>query len=540
MIAGRAFVKCELLNGVPTVRRVDPRNMIFDINSSDDFLSDGTFFGEVRFMNIGDAAQQYNLTQKEIVEVYNSYKRDSRMASNNLLVDTAKGSALTYFKWDRGELRVLVLSAVWIDYKDKKKKYSKDQYENEHVKEVPDTKEGENIKTKTIKTWRQGTLIGGKIMREWGEIENQVRSIDDFYESDCPYKACLPNWLNRMAISKVDILKALQKIKNITMYNIQLAMSRAGAKGFVYDMAQIPDEWDVKTVIKYLKVVGIAFIDSTKDGIAKNFNQFGPVDQTISDSVEKYIKINDMLDREMDAVSGINEARQGLVQNSSQAVGVTQSALVQSSLSTESLNSEFQMFASNVWTYLGGLFRWADKNKFAPVISETGINFLEQEIDYELDDYGVFIEEINPILQDVQAFQSYVTAALQSGAIDFVDALKLMREKDMTKAIREFEKAYNKKAQQAEKQAQAQQEQQMAYEADQQQKQLDNQLQSQGVANKGKQDVEVLKGKHDLRDTLAKGRIDMRNTQLQGLIDKDQAKDKAKAEKASKPANKAK
>ncbi len=522
LIAGRAFIKCEIINGMPSFRRIDPRNMIFDINSTDDFLTDSTFFGEVRYMNIADAAQFYDLTIKEVRDIYNSYKRDSRFASTNLLVDTSSGSSLAYFKWDRGELRVLVLTAYWVDYKKKKKKYSKDKFGGEHIKEVSEKKtDTEEIKSKTLKTWRHGTLLGGKILKEWGEVENQVRSIDDFYESDCPYKACIPNFVNRSSISKVDILKALQKLKNITMYNIQLAMSRAGGKGFVYDIAQIPDEWDVKTVMKYLKTSGIAFIDSKKDGIPSGYNQFGPIDQQISDGVSKYLEINNMIDREMDAISGINEARQGLVQNSSQAVGVTQSALIQSSLATESLNAEFQMFASNVWTHMAGLTRlaWKNKEKFSPIIGETGINFISNEIDLALDDYGVFIEETNPMLSDLQSFQSVVITALQSGSINFVDALKLMREKDVTRGIREFELAYNKQQEQIQEQQAAQQEAEQESSMAQTQAQSQNQQGLQESANQNRLQLGGQKSKSDVNKELVKGRIDLRGKQLQGNID---------------------
>lgn len=528
-IAGRAFVKCEIINGIPTVRRVDPRNMIFDYNSTDDFLSDSTFFGEVRYMSIADAAQVYGLDQKEIKEVYNGYTKGAANPKSALLVNAANNSGLSYFKDEAGDLRVLVLEAVWQDYKKIKKKYSEDKYGYTHVKEVSDkTKDKENIKSKNVKTWRKGTLIGGKILKEWGEVENQVRSIDDFYDSDCPYKACIPNWINKNSISKVEILKSLQKLKNITLYNVQLAMARAGAKGFVYDIAQIPDGWTVKNVMKFLKVAGIAFIDSMKDGVPAQHNQFGPIDQTLTDAVSKYIAISDMIDREMDAVSGINEARQGLVQSASQAVGVTQSALIQSSLSTESLNSLFQIFASNVWTHLAGLFKFADIDKFAPIISETGINFFSEDLEHELDDYAVFIEEVNPMLSDLQQFQNFVTAGLQSGVIDFIDAIKLMREKDVTRGIREFERAYNKKQQEmAEMQKQAQ-EAESQKEAMLQERMLQNQLTSQNVANQGRANVEEIKGRNNINEALLEGRIGLRKEQIQGLIKKNIEKEKSK------------
>jgi hypothetical protein len=535
LIAGRAFVKCEIINGLPTYRRIDPRNVIFDINSTDDFLSDSTFFGEIRYMGLADAAHRYGLDEKELEEVYNSYRRDQRFASTNLLVDKSRGSSLSYFKWESGELRVLVLTAYWKDHKSIKRKFSEDKYGTTHVKVVEDTKQdGNKIKSKLVQTWRTGTLVGGKILKEWGELANQVRSIDDFYESDCPIKAVIPNFVNKNSISKVHVLKSLQKLKDITMYNIQLAMSRAGAKGFVYDVSQVPDEWDLRTVIKYLKTVGIGFIDSAKDGVPAQYNQFSPIDQTISDSVEHYININLMIDREMDAVSGINEARQGQIQGASQAVGVTQAALVQSNLTTETLYSLFQMFASNMWTHLAGLVKlaWAGNEKFSPIIGETGINYLDEELELELDDYAIFVEETNPLFQDLQMFQQLVTTSLQAGQINFLDAMKLMREKDVTKGIREFEKAFAKREKEMQEQQQAAEERQHQMAIEQQQATMEGQAKANEVASQGKLKDTELKGNKDIEKESLKGRVNLRGKQLDLLgLQRKQKQEQNKSKK---------
>lgn len=515
LIAGRCFIKTEIVGGYPTYRRIDPRNIIFDKEATDDFLSDATYFGEVRYMSIVDAAQVYNLSVDEIKDVYKSYKNNEIRSAKAFNVSAT--SSLKFFDDRDGELRCLVVSAYWQDYKKLKKKFSVDKYGNEHVKEVPDTKQdSEEVKSKLIKTWRQGTLIGGKILKQWGEIDNQVRSIDDWFESSCPIKGCVPNFVNKRSVSNVHILKALQKLKNITMYNIQLAMARAGAKGFVYDVSQIPDEWDLRTVIKYLKVAGIAFIDSQKNGIPAQYNQFTPIDQTISNGVQHYLEINAMIDREMDNISGINEARQGQMMGASQSVGVTQAALVQSNITTETRYAIFQMFASSMWTHLAGLVKlaWANKEKFSPIVGETGIDFLSNELDLELDDYAVFVEEINPIFQDVQMFQQLVSAALQAQQISFLDALKLMREKDVTKGIREFEKAQARRQKEAAMQQQQSMMQQHQLDLEREQAIMQGQAQANQVAAQGKLQDTSLKSNADLQKTAVKGRIDLKGKQI--------------------------
>lgn len=515
LIFGRVVSKTELdHNGIPKTRRIDPRLFIFDSNATDDYLSDSTYYGEVRYMNIGDAAQKYNLSRKEIDEAYKSYRE---------FMDTSKGGSyisdfsvmdqdtLKFFDNSEGELRVLVVEANWVDTKQYNHKVSTDKYGNEHIKRVSDTSKASGVEKRTLKIWRKGTLIGGKFLKDWGELENQPRNLESLSDTEPLYKVLIPNYLNGQGVSKVQQLKSLQSLKDIAMYNVQLSMARAGTKGFVYDTAQVPDDWDVHTVIKYLKSVGIAFINSKKDGLPATFNQFQQIDLSLSQSITYLLEVSAMVDREMDAVSGINEARQGIVQNASQAVGVTQSALMQSSLSTASYFKLFEDLCSSILNIQAQLVKiaWAGKEKFAPIIGDTGINFLEQDIDLDLDDYSVFAQSIPPALDDVQKFQELVIAALQAGQLDFVDAMKLLRERDITQGIRRFEKEVNKKQKEQMEQEQAMAMQQQEAQAAMQQGQAQAAMQQQQMGTQSDMQIQELKTAGDIRKILAKGRIDL-------------------------------
>jgi hypothetical protein len=533
LIAGRCFVKNEVCEGLPYFRRIDPRNIVFDPDATNDFLTDATYVGEVRYMGIAECAERYNLKQSDIMDVYNKYRglqnslgsvANSSNAAFASLVDGVKNVQL--FNNDTGSLRVLVYSAEWMDTKILAYKKSKDSYGGDHFKKVKDTYKGDDAKKTTIKVVRKATLIGGDMIVDWGEAKNQVRNVDHLYDTKLSYTCLVPNYINGRGISKVEQMASLQKLKDITMYNVQLAMSRAGTKGFIYDVSQCPDDWDPATVIKYLRTVGVAFIDSKKDGIQSQYNQFGTFDQTLSQSVEQYINISRMIDGEMDAISGINEARQGIVQSSSQAVGVTQSALMQSNLSTETLFEFFSQFAGKMFTYQACLVKitFVDKDKYASIIGEAGVDFLREDIQLDLDDYGVAVEALPPILEDKQKFEGLITSALQTSSIDFLDAVKLLQEKDLKLAIRMFEKSLQKKQavmqqqqaqqQQAEQQAAMQQQQAASQSAMQQQQMTEaSKAGQQQAANQSAQQIQQMKNHNDLHRDLLKGRMDQINQQ---------------------------
>lgn len=515
LIQNMCFVRNEICDGIPVAKRVDPRLMTWDVNAGDDFLSDSTFFGEIEYMPVAYAADKYNLTKKEIEEVYEQFKSFNGSGSG-LGLQTAindfsaidRSSNLKFFKMvGPGDLRVLVVRACWLDYKKMKHEIKEDSYGATHVKRVSDevSDDKETVKKNVVQIWRQGTLIGGKILKDWGEMKNQTRSVDGMAYTEPPYKALIPNYMNQTAVSKVHQLKGLQNLKDMTMYNIQLAMSRAGTKGIFYDVAQLPEDFDINRAMKYLKSVGIAFIDSNANGIQSSYNQFKEFDLSLSQSVVQLMQISDMIDREMDAVSGINEARQGIVQNSSQAVGVTQSALVQSSLSTALYFKLFSQFCSAVWNYQAKLVKIAfpkNRERFSPIIGDVGVNFLETDVDLDLNDYGVFVEEHPPIVQDSQNFQQIVIAALQAGQLSFADAMNLLMERDIKAGVRKLDRKIRKREEQA-----AQQQQEMMMMEQEQAQAEQQQAQQDREADLAK---EQMKQDGSMKQVLAKGRMDMK------------------------------
>ncbi|HEY0751374.1 MAG TPA: hypothetical protein VGD26_09465, partial [Chitinophagaceae bacterium] len=281
LIMGMAFCRTEIIDGIPVSRRVDPRNMIWDINATNDFLSDATYFGELEYMSVGDVINQFGLTKKEIEEAYEDYRSYHLGNSHNTVSMRDFGvldqrGGMRFFRQEGGDLRVLVARGCWVDYKPLARKEYKDQFGNERIdKAEPDSK-GKDIKKTTIKTWRQGTLIAGKFLKNWGEIPNQARNWTSLSNADAPYKALIPQYMNGIAVSKVHLMKNLQKLKDMALYRLQLDMARAGTKSFFYDINQLPQGYTFQQVMKYMKTAGIVLIDSSgaSGSGPTGFNQF--------------------------------------------------------------------------------------------------------------------------------------------------------------------------------------------------------------------------------------------------------------------------
>lgn len=493
LLVGRCWTKSEIESGLPRYRRIDPRYMVFDTSAKDDFLSDATYFGEVRYMPLSEAKQVFKLTKEEVDNIklassseISSMQNPSVISNDNKINDN---SSLEFITGDANELKVLVFYGEFQDTKSIRRRVTIDKFGNEHYKKVKEKEKGDDIAKVDIKVWRKGTLIGGQIMRDWGFKENMPRSVDDIYDTRSSYVGLCHNFINGQTISKVDLMKGLQEFKNMALYNMQLAMNRAGAKGFMYDISMIPEKWDLEDVLYYLKTAGIGVYDSKKDGVHTPGQAFSEFDMTISAAMGQYMNISNMIDTEMSQITGINDARQGVIQSANQAVGVTQAAIGASQLSTAPMFKAFSQFTEHVFNDQAGLVKicWEDKEVFAPIIGDAGVDFLREDIDVSLHDYGVFIEETPPLLADKAQFTGFMNAALQSGKIEIEDALDLIRETDIDTAIRRLKIAIDKRAkqkQQAEMQMQ-QQQMQMQQQAQQSQMQQQAQMQQQSEQMKG-------------------------------------------------------
>jgi hypothetical protein len=525
LISNRAIVRNEIINGVPEPRRIDPLKFIFDPNATDDMLSDATYFGEVEYMPLAAAAERYGLSLDEIKEAYQSYEEylglgmDARGShTNSSAFGCMPGQTLRWFKIQDGTPRCLVIRGVWRDYKTLANKYE----ENDKGKFLQDVS-GDNVRkrdkdkiiSKNLQCWRQGTIIGGTLLKEWGECDNQPRELSSLQISEPPYKVWVPDFLIGKTVSKLEQLVGLQMLKDIAMYQIQIQMARSVGKVIVFDEAMMPEGMTKESVISYIKADGVAWVNSKEYQIgAGNMNLFKEFDLSMSDSIVQAINIIQYCDGQMDSISGVNAERQGGVQGASTAVGVQQASIFQSNLNTAPYFRGFERFCSRVLNHQAKLVKiaWADKEKFAPIIGDIGIDFLKDNIDISLDEFDVIVQSLPPQTQDRNMLMQWIGMAVQAGEISIPDAMDIMLEPDLTVAVQKYRRKFQmrQRMQQQQEQMAAQQEQalreeELAIQQEQLAFQRENSpVQLQGLKNKANLDKTLITSRTKLNDAKLK------------------------------------
>ena len=55
LVTAKEFYKVNIQNGDPYVRRIDPRNLVFDDSFHSDYLDDASWVGEERWMSVNES-----------------------------------------------------------------------------------------------------------------------------------------------------------------------------------------------------------------------------------------------------------------------------------------------------------------------------------------------------------------------------------------------------------------------------------------------------------------------------------------------------
>lgn len=447
-ISGRIVTKCDVINGIPETRVIDPRQTIIDPISFDDMMSNAQFIGDWQYYPVAKAAEMYGLTTEEIQEV-------ARAGAPMQVWFGANYNNLLYlepFNLINNVQHVLVVNAEWRDTKQVRVMESTDKYGNKHIKMLNEEDkvrkrqlEDGTVKIKEvhIENIRRGTLIGGGIIKNWGEVPNQPRSIDNPSASRFSYTVVSHAYINFKTVSKSQEIESLQEFKDLLMYRIEVEISTAGRKGFTYDLRYKPSNLALDDVLYYLKTAGIAFINSTAaegNDAPVGSNMFTPFDTSLTSAINTYIELANYVDGQAQEITGINNARSGF-QKASSLVGVTQAAISQSSFMTEGLMITFNEFENAMWQRHAEAIKvtWPfNKEKYANIIGNMGVDILFADEDMRLQDYAIYVETRPEFAWNMQQFQGVLASAWQTGQLTGPEYMMLINTNDVREGVKKY------------------------------------------------------------------------------------------------------
>jgi len=471
MISNISPARVEIVDGLPVIRGIDPLKFGYDRTCSDDLLRDAGYFYEFQYVPLATVAQRYGLNEKELNEVYATYTNNLSPQGFGADVPYAAdwgcmpNQCNRWYMNESGVAKALVVKIVWRDYKTfAHKSETKEEYGTEFFQDVTDVenireRDKEKIVYNKLEIWREATLIGGNYLREWGECKNQARDRSSLHRSQAPYVVWKNEHFQGNTSSMVEQLISLQTLKDMTLYQLQVQTARAHGKVLVIDAAMLPDGQFTENTFRMLKAEGLVVVNSKEyQGMSGNMNLFKDYDMALSQSVEQLIRIAAYYDDQMSMMSGMSPERMGTSEATNQTTGTTTARIVQSNLNTAVFFKGFERWWSRALQMEARLVRicMADKEKFSPIIGDVGIDFLKDNYDIDLDEFDVIAQSLPPESQDRQTIIGLVNLAVQNQEMTALDAMDIIREPDLTQAIRMYQRKTRLRQRQAAQQAQAQ------------------------------------------------------------------------------------
>lgn len=443
-IVGECHAGVVIKNGMPEFQYCSPLRSVSDAFSMDDHRTDAQMFITWDYMTLPEIAEEFGIKSEEFEELQ-KLREKNKLSWNG--VPSASDSIMFQPFQEHGEVqRALVARAQWLDVKEVAAKITTDQHGNEHFHTFYDdpkkAEKGDKLEKRLVRTTREAVLIGGHILRNWGEAKNQDRSVDDPTETNLDFLSLKPYTFLGQNQSAVGILTPLYRLRHFFWTKIQLEVSKSGGKGITIHPDRLPDEWGDSTTavplaLYYLKGTGIQIANG----------EMGPddrraveeFDMSIGNSIEAFLRLSEAIDQEAGVAVGVPDTRQGEVVSANQLSGVTAQTNAAAAAVTAGLHERFSHFESRLLTRFCAKAKicWAmNPEKFRPALGDFNFEWLLDNVDVDLQDYGMVIYR-EPI--DFDTLQIYVNSAVSAGMPPHVGLkIMLIAVEDVSRAIQEF------------------------------------------------------------------------------------------------------
>ena len=479
LVAGEELYAVEEISNEPRVRGVNPLELHFILPHNSDLIDDAEVIVEETYMSISQIIDNFyeTLTPSEITAL----ETDQSVVNNG----GARYGDVVIFEKDytpefltsdspvqdsRGNIRVCKVT-----WKSKKKigrlLYIDESGEQQEtiVSEEYKPQDNEKIDWLWVNEYWEGYKIGNDLYKNMRPKKLQFRRMDNLSSCKSGYIGSVYNCNNTQSVSLMDRLTPFIYLYIIIWYNTELAIATNIGKIALIDTSLIPDGWEVDKWLHYARVMKIGFLDSFTEGKkGERKGKINPSQQNkelnleTGNYIQQHVTLLDYIEQKIKTLAGVPEQRLGDM-NASDAVGTTQSAIVQSSYVTEKW---FQVHNYNKQRVLEALIEtakstWEGKTKKLQYVTDelTTAFFNVDMNEFVNSEFGVFISNSAKDTEALTVLKQLMQAALQNDKADLSTIIDVLSSESIAdtknKLIRAEQETFQRQQKLAEQQNQA-------------------------------------------------------------------------------------
>lgn len=431
---GAAKTNFNTAEGI-TVDYVDPAYMVYSYTEDPNF-DDIYYVGEVKSITIPELKKEFpNISNEDLEKI--------QKTPGNRQYITGWGN------YDENTVQVL-----YFEYKTYHNQVFKiKQTETGLLKalEKPDTfnpPENDNFErvSRSIEVLYSGAkVLGTNMLLDWRLSENMSRPFADTTKVKMNYVICAPRMYKGRIESIVSKCIGFADMIQLTHLKLQQVLSRMVPDGVYLDMDGLA-EVDLGNGTNYNPAEALNMYFQTGSIVGRSLTQDGelnhgkvPIQELNSSSggakIQSLIQTYQYYLQMIRDVTGLNEARDGSAMDKNSLVGLQKMAANASNVATRHINQAAQYITLKIAENVS--LRIADALYF-PLTSESlrnsvssyNVKVLEEIINLNLYDFGIFLE-LEPDEEEQAQLEQNIQTALAQGGIDLEDAIDLRQIKNL-------------------------------------------------------------------------------------------------------------
>ena len=418
-----------------TVDYVDPAYMVYSYTEDPNF-DDIYYVGEVKSITIPELKKEFpNISEKELEII--------QKTPGNKQYITGWGG------YDENTVQVL-----YFDYKTYHNQVFKIKQTDQGLMkaiEKPDTfdpPENDNFErvSRSIEVLYHGAkVLGTDTMLKWELAQNMSRPYADTTKVEMNYAICAPRMYKGRIESLVSKCIGFADMIQLTHLKLQQVLSRMVPDGVYLDMDGLA-EVDLGNGTNYNPAEALNMYFQTGSIVGRSLTQDGemnrgkvPIQELQSSGgnakIASLIQTYQYYLQMIRDVTGLNEARDGSLPDRNTLVGLQKLAANASNTATKhivqsSLFLTLKM-AENISLKIADALQFPlTANSLKNSISTFNSKTLEEVINLNLHDFGIFLE-LEPDEEEKAQLEQNVQTAIQQGGIDLEDAIDIRQIKNL-------------------------------------------------------------------------------------------------------------
>ena len=437
-------------NGI-TIDYVDPAHVIYSYTEDPNF-EDIYYVGEVKSITLPELKKQFpQISEEELQKI-------QQMPGNRQYV-TGWGN------YDANTIQIL-----YFEYKTYMNQVFKLKQTDNGLEKViqktdefnPPPADTYDRVSRTIEVLYSGAkVLGTNTMLKWELAENMTRPSSDSTKVEMNYALCAPRIYKGRIESLVSKITGFADMIQITHLKMQQVLSRMVPDGVFLDMDGLA-EVDLGNGTNYNPAEALNMYFQTGSIVGRSLTQDGelnrgkvPIQELTSSAsgakLQSLIQTYNYYLQMIRDVTGLNEARDGSMQDKDSLVGIAKMAANQSNIATKHINQASLYLAlricENVSLKLADVLAFPlTKNALIESISLYNAQTLGEISNLNLHDFGIFLE-LEPDEEEKAQLEQNIQLALKTGGIDLEDAIDIRQIKNLKLANQLLKQKRKKKLQ---------------------------------------------------------------------------------------------